>query len=397
MNKSSMIVLDPSSGAAGDMILGALIDTGGDRSLLREIEDIVPVEFKFSRVERSNINAVRVEVIGGGDGGAGHIHRSLGEVIEIVRDSCLPEQVVESSVEVFRLIGEAESSVHNESLDELDFHEVGADDAIADVLGASMLIHSLDEKLYCLPISIGGGRVKTSHGEMPVPVPAVAEIMNGSRHRTRGGPVDEELLTPTGAALIRYFTEPVSQLPSIKIIETGYGAGEKDFPGHPNVLRAIRGDGEIDSEGIVVLETNLDDVSGEVIGGLYEKLMEEGARDVAVTPLMMKKNRPGYLVQVISKESDAEKLARLIAKEKGTLGVRSTRYTHRFIADREKKDIDIEIAGKEYTASVKIAKMSGEIYDVSAEYSDAERIAREQGLAVRSVLSEIEKQFSEAN
>lgn len=389
-----MLAFDASTGAAGDMIQAALIDAGADRELLQQVEGVVPVSYEFRRVDRAGVKALKVDVVGGGDDEGGHAHRSYREVVDIVEGTDIASPVKEDALEVFRLIGEAEAAVHDVPLDELDFHEVGADDAVADVLGASLLFHDLDEDAVTGTIAVGGGRVEAAHGSMPVPVPAVTEILEGSGHAVEGGPVEAELLTPTGAALLVHFTEPVDGLPGMRVEWTGYGAGKKEFS-VPNVLRVLRGEQRMRREDIEVLETNVDDVSPEVLGGLYDRLLEEGARDVSLQPLQMKKNRPGHLVRVVVRREDAARLARVLAEETGSLGVRSTPYTHRFVADRETHTVEVDVESETYQAEVKVASINGEVYDVSGEYEDARRIAGEAGVPVRRVLHLMEESWRE--
>jgi uncharacterized protein (TIGR00299 family) protein len=225
---------------------------------------------------------------------------------------------------------------------------------------------------------------------MPVPVPAVTEILEDTDHRLEGGPVEAELLTPTGAAILAHWATPVDALPEMAVDATGYGAGGRDFDRHPNVLRALRGDAAMDREDVVVLETNVDDVRPEVLGDLYDRLLGAGARDVTVQPLEMKKNRPGHLVSVVARRPDADRLARLLAEATGTLGVRATERAHRFVADRELHGVTVGVGGDRYDACVKVASVDGDVYDVSAEFDDARRIADEEDVPVRQVLDAVE-------
>jgi len=414
-----MLYIDASCGAAGDMFVGALIDAGADETLLEEVEKETGVGFGTRRVDRSNMNALKVDMdaggddveryssqdspVDGGDDGHDHPHRDYTDVVGIVESTDLPDAVIEDSLAVFERIGRAEAKVHDVPLDELAFHEVGADDAIADVLGATLLFHDLgvgtrkDERAVATPVNVGGGRVRASHGDVPAPVPATVEILRGTGHRMEGGPVETELLTPTGAALLTEFAEPVERVPEMSVDETGYGAGAQEFDdeGVSNVLRVVRGDGGDGptKEGIEVLETNVDDVSPEVLGSLFEKLRDEGARDVYVVPTVIKKNRPGHLVQVLARPDDAERLARVLARETGTLGVRATPYTHRFVADRRVETVELEVGGETHEADVKIGEIDGEVFDASAEYDDARRIADETGEAVRDVMRAIEEEW----
>ncbi|WP_265112357.1 nickel pincer cofactor biosynthesis protein LarC [Halosolutus halophilus] len=340
------------------------------------------------------------------DGGHGHDeghvhaegrgpHRSYLEVCEIVEDMDLPTEVERDALAIFELLGEAEASVHGESLEDIHFHEVGADDAIADVVGAALLVDDLEpDRIVTTPLATGGGTVSMSHGEYPVPTPAVVEIAQRSDWSLRGGPVDAELLTPTGAAILGHYAEGVESLPSIDLESSGYGAGGYDLDPHPNVLRVLVGDGgsEFVKDDIAVLETNLDDATPEVLGGLQESLSDVGARDVSILPATMKKSRPGHLVKVICKPDDRERVARRLAEETGTLGVRDAGATHRWIAEREFETAEIEIDDETYAVTVKIASdAADDVYDVSAEYDDAAAIARETDRPVREIVRRAEQ------
>ncbi|MFC4542243.1 nickel pincer cofactor biosynthesis protein LarC [Halosolutus amylolyticus] len=321
-------------------------------------------------------------------------HRSYLEVCEIVEDMGLPTAVERDALAIFELLGEAEAGVHGESLEDIHFHEVGADDAIADVVGTALLIDDLDpDRIVTTPIAAGRGTVSMSHGEYPVPSPAVVEIATRSDWSLRGGPVDAELLTPTGAAILGHYADAVESLPAIDLEASGYGAGGYDLDPHPNVLRVLVGDGssELVKDDIAVLETNLDDTTPEVLGGLQETLSDVGARDVSIVPATMKKSRPGHLVKVICKPEDRERVARRLAEETGTLGVRDAGATHRWIAEREFETADIEVEGDRYEVTVKVATdADGDVYDVSAEYDDAAAVARDANAPVRTVLRRAE-------
>jgi uncharacterized protein (TIGR00299 family) protein len=226
-----------------------------------------------------------------------------------------------------------------------------------------------------------------THGEYPVPAPAVVEIAADADWSLRGGPVEAELLTPTGAAILAHVAEGIESLPALDVDAVGYGAGGYDFTDRPNVLRAIVGDtGGLDRESITVLETNLDDATPEVLGDLQRSLAEAGARDVTILPATMKKSRPGHLVKVVVKPEDAERVARRLAVETGTLGVREHGAGHRWVADRDFRTAELDIDGETYTVPVKVAgDGTGEIYDYSAEYDDAAAVADATGLPVREV------------
>lgn len=426
------LAFDGRMGASGDMILGALLAAGGDPDVLDPVEDALDVRYAVGETVKHGIAATTVDVLlddameererrpddhtDGRDADHEHTHdhghqhdhddahvhaegagptRSYPEVLDIVASMELPETVEADARAVFEVLGEAEAAVHGVDLDATHFHEVGADDAIADVVGAALLVDSLGvERVVTTPLSTGGGEIEMSHGTYPVPTPAVVEIAERADFSLAGGPVEAELLTPTGAAILAHFAEGVERLPPLRVSGSGYGAGGYDFPERPNVLRAFVGDsrGGLVAEDITVLETNLDDVAPEVLGGLHESLKRVGARDVSVVPTTMKKSRPGHLVKVITKPEDAERVARRLAVETGTLGVRESGARHRWVAVREIETVVVEIEGQEYDVAVKIASDSaGEVYDVSAEYDDASAVAAETDLPVREVMRRAEE------
>ena len=401
------LAFDGRMGASGDMLCGALLAAGADQTALTPVEDTLDVQYAVDTTVKNGISATTVDVLlddesddhehsHGGKDGHEHDHshaegagpsRTYAKVIEVVESMSLPESVAADAKAIFEILGKSEAAVHGTDLDATHFHEVGADDAIADVVGAALLFDSLGvERIVATPLATGGGEIGISHGTYPVPTPAVVEIAARADWSLRGGPVESELLTPTGAAILAHVAEGVERLPSLRISESGYGAGDHDFPEHPNVLRALVGEsqGNLARDEIRVLETNLDDASPEVLGGLHESLTRAGARDVSVIPTTMKKSRPGHLVKVIVKPEDTRRVARRLAVETGTLGVRETSARHRWIADREFETVEIDIEGIEYEISVKIASDSeGEVYDVSAEYDDASAVAAETDLTVR--------------
>jgi uncharacterized protein (TIGR00299 family) protein len=382
------------------MVCAALVDAGADPAVLAAVEEALPVRYDLGEATVGGVAATTCDVIHeDGDDAEGHgPHRTYPEVVELVESMSLPDAVREDALAVFEILGEAEASVHGTTLAETHFHEVGADDAVADVVGACLLLADLGpDRVVTTPLSAGGGTVEMIHGTYPVPTPAVVEIAERASWSLRGGPVDAELLTPTGAALLAHFAEGTERLPSIRVDASGYGAGTMRFPDRPNVLRALVGDGGgLVRDDIAVLETNLDDATPEVLGSLHETLAEAGARDVSVLPATMKKSRPGHLVKVVVKPEDAERVARRLAEETGTLGVREHGAGHRWIADRTVETVTIEVDGVDYEVSVKVAADSeGAVYDVSAEYDDALAVARESGTPVRTVLRRAEEAASE--
>jgi uncharacterized protein (TIGR00299 family) protein len=414
------LAFDGRMGASGDMLCGALLAAGADSGVLTPVEDALDVRYVIDDTTKNGIHATTIDVLldgdddgrDGHDADDGHGHhdhdhthaegagpsRSYPEVIDLVESMSLPDGVEADARAIFEVLGAAEAAVHGTDLDETHFHEVGADDAIADVVGATLLLDDLDvERVVTTPLATGGGQITMSHGTYPVPAPAVVEIAERADWSLRGGPVETELLTPTGAAILAHVADGVERLPTLRIEKSGYGAGDHEFPEHPNVLRALVGDGEggLIEDGIRVLETTLDDATPEMLGGLHDSLRPAGARDVSVVPTTMKKSRPGHLVKVIVKPEDAERVARRLAVETGTLGVRETGARHRWIASREFETATVEIEGGEYEVDVKIASDSaGEVYDVSAEYDDAAAVATETDVVVREVVRLAESAIS---
>jgi uncharacterized protein (TIGR00299 family) protein len=396
------LAFDGRMGASGDMVCAALIATGADAAVLRPVEEALDVRYAVGSTTKSGIAATTVNVgIDDHDHDHDHDHaeghgpdRTYADVVALVEDLDLSADVERDALAVFRRLGEAEASVHGTDLDDTHFHEVGADDAIADVVGACLLLADLDvERVVTTPVSAGGGTVEMSHGTYPVPAPAVAELATGADWSLRGGPIDRELLTPTGAALLAELADGVETLPPIDADGVGYGAGDADVPDHPNVLRALVGDGAggLHREAISVLETTVDDVSPEILGSLQETLADVGARDVSVVPTAMKKSRPGHLVKVVVDPADAGAVARRLAEETGTLGVREGSAGHRWVADRAFETATLTVDGETYEVPVKLGSdADGAVYDVSAEYDGALRVARDTGLPVREVMRRAE-------
>ncbi|MCU4740212.1 nickel pincer cofactor biosynthesis protein LarC [Natronoglomus mannanivorans] len=458
-----LLAFDGHTGASGDMILGALLAAGADPSVLAPVEDALECEYAIDSTTKCAITATAVDVLltgseneddgtgidegdeegrdgsedghrhghdhghshddhghshdGHGHSHDGHVHaeghgphRSYREVVELVEELDLEPDVERDALAIFELLGEAEAAVHGTDLEETHFHEVGADDAIADIVGATLLLADLEpDRIVTTPLSTGGGTVSMSHGEYPVPTPAVVELAERADWSFRGGPdgIERELLTPTGAAILAHFATGVESVPALDLEESGYGAGGYDFEDRPNVLRVLVGTHSDDSIGrasdshvdtgqlvrddITVLETNLDDATPEVLGGLQDTLADAGARDVSIVPVTMKKSRPGHLVKVLCKPADSQRVARRLAEETGTLGIRETGATHRWIATREFETVTLEVADETYEVDVKIASDSeGDVYDVSAEYDDALAVATATGRSVRSVIRQAE-------
>jgi uncharacterized protein (TIGR00299 family) protein len=390
------LAFDGRTGASGDMLLGALVAAGADPGVLEPIESALDLEYAVESVRKQGVTATAVTVLDpDGEPLEGEPqHRSYSEVVDIVESLSLPRQVELTALGAFERLGRAEATIHGTALEDTHFHEVGADDAIADVVGVTRLVADIQvEQVITTPVAAGGGEVQTSHGVYPVPPPAVVEIADGADWSLVGGPVDSELLTPTGAALLAELAEGVSSLPELRIEASGYGAGDMDIEARPNVLRATVGDvaGELVQEAATVLETNLDDATPEVLGSLHRTLTEVGAHDVTVLPTTMKKARPGHLIKVIVDPSDAERVARRLAEETGTLGVREAGAGHRWIAERRSITATLREAGERHSVTVKLASDdAGAVYDVSAEFDDVAAVAAEIDEPVRAVMRRAE-------
>ena len=382
------LIIDPqSSGIAGNMLIGVFVDLGADKDELKKVMEDSALEFggvnvEFSTVNKSGITSTfcHVEMLNP------EKSANYKKFISKIEKLDLNDDVKKTSIKVFERIAEAEAKVHGKNLDEIHFHEVGASDAVADVIGSVYAYYSLGfdkQKIIGLPIAVGGGRVKSAHGTIPVPAPAVLEILKGVE--IIGGPVESELATPTGCAIYMELCDEIKEfIPSIKPKKVGYGAGRKDFS-HPNVLRIIEGEDICESDEIDVIETNLDHLTGEEIGYLFDVLLDAGASDVSVTPIIMKKNRQGSLLKVISKKKNRDKIIETIFKETGSLGIRIAPNMHRGIAKREFKKKTFNINGKDYEVTFKIGYVNGEVISKRPEYEDLKRIAQDSGLSLREV------------
>jgi len=386
-----VLVFDPFHGAAGDMIVGALLDCGADRKSVLQAMQSGTAEPVITEVTRAGIRAVKV------DTRATPTHRTLADVMKRIDDAAvhIPPEVLAMAKRVFMRINNGEQQVHGSSA---HFHEVGADDAIADVIGACTAFFSLGiEAAAVMPVTLGRGVAAGSHGIFPIPAPATAAILSRAGLPARLGEEDGELCTPTGAALLGEFsTIAVPDLGTCTIRAVGYGAGTRDPTGIPNVIRAFvietMGDTRpLDADMVDILETNVDDVSGEIIAHALTRSMDAGARDASATPIIMKKGRPGFFIRVICTHDKSAELAELLAQELGTLGIRCIPAVHRFIAERTIEHVEVEIAGKFRTLPIKIGRMQGKIYSLKAEFDHARDWASEIHIPVRDVICAIEK------
>ncbi len=389
------LVFEPFSGASGDMVIGSLLDLGADELKIRDAISAFDIELEVKEVVKRGIVAKKVEFVSKSKAERKRSVNSYKNIVRTIEDSGLSKEIIQNALSIFEKIANAEAKVHGEPKESLTFHELGALDTIGDLVGSSIAfldIHA--DTIISTPISVGSGFVDTEHGLLPVPAPATVEILKNTSLLYQGGPSASELLTPTGAAIFAHFvqrSEPF--LPQMRIEETGYGAGSKDLP-MPNVLRASVGELEesvsLLRDEVEVLETNVDNVTGEVLGNLIEVLMADGAKDVAIIPAQMKKGRSGHIIKVIVAPQDAPRITYRIMEETGSLGVRVMQVKHRFIANREQKKVKIE--GVEKEAGVKIGRdAKGNLLNVAAEFEDAKRIAKELKMPLKEVIKLVEE------
>jgi hypothetical protein len=372
--------LDCFSGASGNMLLGALLDCGLNLSDLESALsglDLKGWRLSAERVRRGQIDSILVEV----EVTESQPERRFADILTLLEHSSLDSRVAQRSGDVFRRLGEAEAAVHGVPIGEVHFHEVGAVDAIVDIVGAVAGFHMLGvERATCSPLPLGSGWVETEHGALPIPAPATAALLQGCP--TYGGPGGTELVTPTGAALVTGLCDTFGAMPPMTVRRVGYGAGSKDLP-HPNCLRMFLGDAaepEPAAESLVLLETNLDDMNPEFYEHVVERLLEAGALDVFVTPVIMKKSRPGSLLAALAPREKQAELMRILFRETTTLGVR-VREVMRHCLEREW----ITVATPLGEVRVKIGKWEGRATTIAPEYEDCRRLARETGAPLKDI------------
>jgi len=368
---------DPFSGISGDMTVGALLDAGADRDALFSALTSLGTDatFRVEPVKRKGIGASKFYV----DGGFQKNHRHLPEIQRMIGSSEMSAQAKEWALLIFDHLAVAESSVHRVPLEKVHFHEVGAVDSICDIAGAAIALDLLGvEGVTSSAINTGSGTVKADHGVMPVPAPATARLLEGKPVYARGP--ETELTTPTGAAILSALAREYGPMPAATILKSGYGAGDKDFPQHANVLRVVLAEttGARESTRVSILESNIDDATPEVLGYTLERLFELGALDVSYQPLQMKKNRPGTLLRVIARPEDQEALAAAIFAETSTLGLRVL-HAERRVRARESKEVDLGY-GK--------VRMKVTDNGASPEYDDCRTLARSTGKPLRQVMAD---------
>jgi hypothetical protein len=368
--------LDAFSGLSGDMTVGALIDAGADANALFEaLRGLgTGAEFSAGKTIRRGIEASKFRVIGGD----GKTHRHLSHILKMIDAAPLPVRAAARAKQVFEGLGAAEAKAHGVPVEKVHFHEVGAVDSICDIVGACIALELLGvEALYCSAVNVGSGTVNTEHGVMPVPTPATAAFLIGKPIYSRGPAV--ELTTPTGAAIAATLAVAFGPMPPMIIVSAGYGAGDKDFTEHANVLRATIGETTqaAESTSISVMEANIDDSTPEVLGYAMERLLAAGALDVSIASILMKKGRPGHLLRVLSTPALQETLAALVFAETSTLGLRI------YSAERRVKARHIE---EVETPHGRVRIKISEDGSFAPEYDDCRKLAEANGLPLRRIM-----------
>jgi uncharacterized protein (TIGR00299 family) protein len=382
------LYFDCFAGISGDMTLGALVAAGADVRALKEglaLLDLEGYRVEFETVDRSGISATRAVVSVTKDEKP---HRHLRDVLAIIEGSRLAASVKERASKIFTRLAQAEARVHNVGVERVHFHEVGAVDAIVDVVGACIGFELLGvERFAASALHVGSGAVEMEHGRFPVPPPAVAELLRGAP--VYSTEIKGELVTPTGAAIVATVCESFGPLARMRVEASGYGAGTREYEKFPNVLRVIVGEAEGAGEGfesdegdeeLTVVETNLDDVSPQVLGHLMEQALAQGALDCYFTNVQMKKGRPGVLVSILCLPREREAMTRLLFEETPTLGVRSYEVRRRAL-ERESVTVETEFG----RIAVKVGRMSGRVLSATPEYEECREAALRAGVALRVV------------
>ncbi len=389
----NLAYFDCFSGISGDMTLGALLDAGCDLARLRSDLQSLQVpgwELTAEKVWKNGMAATYARVTTEDQ----KKHRSLTDILEILKNSKLDDRVRDRATLIFQKLGEAEALVHDVPVDKIHFHEVGAVDAIIDIVGACIGFHQLGiDKFACSPLNVGGGTAKMAHGVLPVPAPATATLLKGKPTYSNG--VQRELVTPTGAAIVATLCDHFGPQPAMTVSAIGYGAGTADLEGQPNVVRIMIGQpaeklvAGFDEE-ISVIEANLDDMNPQIYGYFLERALAAGALDVYTTPVQMKKNRPGTLLTVLCKPQDASALTTLIFAETTTFGVRTT-TAHRRILPREHVSVSTTFGD----VRIKLSRINGRIQHAAPEFDDCRKLAVEKNVPLQQVITEALRRYQE--
>jgi len=375
------------SGASGDMVLGALLDLGLPLDGLRAALGSLAIDYgeiAAERVLRAGVSATKFRLrpsAAADDARPDHHHHHLKHIVAAIGKSQLSDAGKARAVALFQRLAEAEAAIHNVPIENVHLHEVGAIDSIIDIVGA---VHGMEwlaaERITASPLNVGGGTVECAHGTFPVPAPATARLL--ADVPVYAGEPATELVTPTGALLVTGYATGFAALPPMRVRSIGYGAGDKDFKGRPNVLRVIVGDDDAaaGTERIVVLECEIDDMNPQLFGPLMDRLQQAGALDVFYAAVQMKKNRPGTLVTVIARPEDREALSSLLFAETTTIGVRYCDMLRDRLA-REHRTIETALGPVRF----KVASRDGRVLNAAPEFDDCARLAAERGVPIKDV------------
>jgi len=378
------LYFDCFAGASGDMILGAMVGAGVDPKALTEQLSLLNVqgfEVRFEMVRRAGLSATHAVVNTADE----HEHRHLREILNIIASSALPPSVKARAAQIFTRLGEAEARVHNEPIERVHFHEVGALDAIVDIVGAAICFDLLGiERFLSSSLHVGSGTVEMEHGRFPIPPPAVADLLKGVPFYSSD--IKGELLTPTGAAIITTVSEQYGPMPAMQYDSIGYGAGSREYGSFPNTLRVFVGQTQPESspaERLLMLETNIDDLSPQVLGHVMDRAFELGALDCYFTSAQMKKNRPGVLLSILCEQNLKNQLMQLLFRETTTLGVRAYEVERRAL-DRTSVTVETQYG----PIDVKVARLNGQVVNEMPEFEQCRRIAREAAVPLKRVEEE---------
>lgn len=387
----NILYFDCFSGISGDMTLAALIDLGIDKDLLVSELKKLHVdgwELSLSEMSKHGIGAKHVDVVLEEHHHSHqhhHEHRTMADIEQLIRKSTISGNAKDIALRIFQRLAVAEAKVHGTTPDKVHFHEVGAVDSIIDIVGVAICIDILaPDKVYASVLHDGYGFVKCQHGTIPVPVPAVTELLAARGVTFRQHDIEGEMMTPTGAAIMSELAESFGPMPGMEISKTGYGAGRKDFP-IPNILRIVAGKtvSSADSDMLTVIETNIDDSTPEILGYVMDKLLKAGARDVFFTPVYMKKCRPATMISALCDDSKVEEMEGLLFRETSTIGLRKYKVTRTCLPRKE-----ITISTPFGDVKAKETTYKGDIR-ITIEYDDACRLAKEKNIPLQDIYNSI--------
>jgi uncharacterized protein (TIGR00299 family) protein len=382
------------AGVAGDMVLGALVDAGADPLFIADVLghlDVDDYALTFERTQRCGISSTQAIVAVHHHGDTQHHHRHWRDIRTLIETSSIPDAIEQRSLSVFEHLAIVESRIHGVSVDDVEFHEVGSTDAIVDIVGVCAAMASLGvEHVSCSPIAIGHGLVTAAHGALPNPAPAVAHLLADHRVPVVGLDDDRELSTPTGVAVMVAFAQSFGPMPTMTPAAVGYGAGSRDRPGRANVVSVLIGETSeqavVEDQGrkVTLFETNVDDISGEVVAHTISRLLDAGAHDAWATPIIMKKGRPAFTVHVLCEQARADRIAELLVRETGTLGLRGTTLDR---WPQQRTESIVVVDGHEIRVKLNDNR-------VKVEFDDAARAAQALGVPVRTVIEHAQNSVS---